>query len=361
MRETLRDYCLTYGREDLLLQWHDSKNGNLTPADVSFGSHKEIWWRCEKGHEWQRAPYGRAGKLEGCPYCAGKRIAPGQDLEARYPDIASQWHFQRNGKATPKQFLPGSHKSVWWRCERGHEWKALIKSRVEGNGCPYCSGRAVLPGENDLQTMAPLIAKQWHPTKNGNLLPSEVMPGSTRRVWWRCERGHEWQAEVYSRTSGRGCPVCTGRVIVPGENDLESYDPELARQWCREKNGTLTPDRVSVYSNKQVWWQCELGHQWKTAISTRTFSNNGCPYCGNRKILAGFNDLKTMEPLVAAQWHPEKNGTLEPTMVMPGSAKRVWWKCSDGHEWKAVIYSRTRGQACGCPICAGKAPRIYKE
>lgn len=360
MRETLTEYCLAHGREALLLQWDSSKNGPLTPDDVSYGSQKKIWWHCDQGHQWQSAPYARAEKQSGCPYCAGKSVVHGRDLQSLYPELAAQWHPQKNGKALPSQYLPGSHTSVWWRCSHGHEWKAMIKSRVEGSGCPYCSGRAVLPGENDLQTVAPLLAKQWHPSKNGDLLPTQVMPGSARRVWWRCEEGHEWQAEIYSRTAGRGCPVCTGRVIVPGENDLESYDPALARQWCRERNGTLTPDRVSVYSNRQVWWQCELGHQWKTAIATRTFSNNGCPYCGNRKLLTGFNDLKTLEPLVASQWHPTKNESLEPTQVMPGSAKRVWWQCSDGHEWKAVIYSRTQAQKCGCPVCAGKTPRIYK-
>lgn len=361
MRETLKEYCLLHGRDDLLVQWNNSKNGDLTPADVSFGSQKKIWWRCEHGHEWQSPVYGRAEQNHGCPFCAGKRAAPGMDFQSLYPELAAQWHPAKNGKTKPNQYLPGSHMSAWWQCSKGHEWKALIKSRVEGNGCPYCSGKAVLPGENDLLTMAPLIARQWHPTKNGNLLPSQVMPASARKVWWRCERDHEWQAEVYSRTSGRECPVCTGRVIVPGENDLESYDPELAKQWCREKNGALTPDSVSIYSNKNVWWQCDRGHQWKTRISDRSFRNNGCPYCGNRKLLTGFNDLKTVEPLVAAQWHPTKNAPLEPTMVMPGSTRRVWWKCSDGHEWKAVIYSRTGAQKCGCPICAGKAPRIYKE
>ena len=339
------------------MQWHISKNGDLTPDHVSYGSHKRIWWRCGKGHEWQSAPYARAEKRSGCPYCAGKIVAHGQDLQTLYPDIAAQWHPQKNGKAQPNQYLPGSHTSAWWRCSQGHEWKALIKSRVVGNSCPYCSGRAVLPGENDLQTAAPLLAKQWHPTKNGDLQPSQITPGSARKVWWRCESGHEWQAEVYSRTAGRGCPVCSGRVIVPGENDLESNAPELAKQWCREKNGTLTPDRVSIYSNKRVWWQCPLGHQWKAVISSRTFSNNGCPYCGNRKLLTGFNDLQTVEPLVAAQWHPTKNEPLEPAMVMSGSAKRVWWQCTDGHEWKAVIYSRTGAQKCGCPVCAGNTRR----
>lgn len=360
MRETLKEYCLAHGRDDLLMQWHVSKNGDLTPDSVSYGSHKKIWWRCEKGHEWQSAAYVRAEKRGGCPYCAGKSIAPGQDFASLYPDIAVQWHPDKNGKAQPDQYLPGSHTSVWWRCGQGHEWKAAIKSRVEGSNCPYCSGRAVLPGENDLKTVAPLLARQWHPTKNGNLRPTQILPGSARKVWWRCERGHEWQAEVYSRTAGKGCPVCAGRVIVPGENDLESYDPELSRQWCREKNGTLSPDSVSAYSNRQVWWQCELGHQWKAPIFSRTFSKKGCPYCSNRKLLVGFNDLKTAEPLVAAQWHPTKNEPLEPTMVMPGSSKRVWWKCTDGHEWKAVVYSRTGSQKCGCPVCAGKPPRIYK-
>lgn len=360
MRERLLDYCSKHGRGDLLAQWHRTKNGDLTPEDVSYGSKKPIWWRCEQGHEWQSPVFNRAEKMHGCPFCAGRRVAPGMDLQSLYPELATQWHLTKNGKAKPSQYLPGSHTSVWWCCSQGHEWKALIKSRVEGKGCPYCSGRAVRPGENDLQTIAPLLAEQWHPSKNGALRPDQVTAGSRRKVWWRCGRGHEWQAAIHSRSAGVGCPVCSGKVIVPGENDLESYDPALAKQWCREKNGTLTPVCVSSYSNKQVWWQCDLGHQWKTAVSTRTFGNNGCPYCGNRKLLTGFNDLKTKEPLVAAQWHPTRNKPLEPSMVMPGSTKRVWWKCTDGHEWKAVVYSRTGAQRCGCPECAGKPPRIYK-
>lgn len=157
--------------------------------------------------------------------------------------------------------------------------------------------------------------------------------------------------------AGRGCPVCTGKTIIPGENDLESYSPELARQWIREKNGTLTPDSVSIYSNKRVWWRCDRGHEWQSAISVRTTKQSGCPYCSNRQVLAGFNDLKTIEPMVAAQWHPTLNAPLEPEMVLPGSAKRVWWRCSDGHEWRAVIYSRTGAQKCGCPQCGGRSPR----
>jgi Zn finger protein HypA/HybF involved in hydrogenase expression len=218
----------------------------------------------------------------------------------------------------------------------------------------------VIPGKNDLETVSPLLAAQWHPNKNGPLSPGEVTSGSKRKVWWRCVRGHEWQASIKSRTQGAGCPVCAGKVVISGENDLESYSPELAEQWDREKNGALSPAQVSVFSNRRVWWKCSKGHEWQAKISDRVTKRSDCPYCTNRKVLAGFNDLKTVEPLVAAQWHPEKNDPLEPSMVLPGSTKRVWWRCTDCHEWKAVIYSRTGAQKCGCPVCAGKQPRIYK-
>lgn len=355
MAESLREYCARYGRDELLEQWHPGKNGALTPDTVSYGSKRKIWWQCGRGHEWQSPPYARVGKNSGCPYCAGKKVASGRDLRSVYPDIAAQWHPTKNGKSTPEQFLPGSHRSVWWQCGHGHEWKALIKSRIEGNGCPVCANRVVVPGENDLQTCAPLLAKQWHPAKNGALRPDRIVCGSARKVWWRCERGHEWQAEVQSRVAGNGCPVCSGKIVVPGENDLESFYPELARQWNREKNGPLLPSQVSIYSNKRVWWRCALGHEWQSAVAARTASRSGCPYCTGRKVLPGFNDLKTVQPLVAAQWHPTLNDPLEPTMVTVGCNKKVWWRCTDGHEWKAVIYSRTGARKCGCPVCAGKA------
>ena len=82
---------------------------------------------------------------------------------------------------------------------------------------------------------------------------------------------------------------------------------------------------------------------------------SNCPYCTNRKVLAGFNDMATVEPRIAAEWHPTLNGTLTPEMVTPGSTKRVWWEGTYGHVWKAASYSRTGKKKCGCPVCAGKA------
>lgn len=287
-RVSLSEYCLRYGREELLSQWHSSKNGELCPEKVSYGSHKK----------------------------------------------------------------------VWWQCSQGHEWEAVIKSRVEGRDCPVCAKRSIVPGVNDLATTEPGIADQWHPTKNGALLPTQVASGSRRKVWWLCECGYEWKAPIHSRMRS-GCPACGGKVLLPGKNDLHTVNPEIARQWNTGRNRGLAPAQVSALSNRRVWWQCEKGHEWQANISARVTRLSGCPYCSNRTVLPGFNDLETRYPLIAAQWHPEKNGELRPGMVTAGAKKRVWWKCSDGHEWKAMIYSRTGAEKCGCPICAGRRPRKY--
>lgn len=357
MRESLTEYCTRYDRAELLSEWHPEKNGALTPQDISYGSRKKVWWRCEHGHEWQSPLYSRVGANSGCPYCTGKKVAPGLDLQSLFPKLAAQWHPVKNGETTADQVLPGSHKTVWWRCAHGHEWKAMIKSRVDGNGCPVCANKVVIPGENDLESCAPLLAMQWHPEKNGALRPDQFSCGSGRKVWWRCEHGHEWQAAINARMDGKNCPVCSGRIVVPGENDLASFYPELARQWHPEKNGSLQPSGVSVYSNKRAWWRCALGHEWQAVVSSRTVNRTDCPYCTGRKVLAGFNDLQTVQPRVAAQWHPTMNLPLEPTMVTAGCKKKVWWQCDDGHEWKAVIYSRTGARKCGCPVCAGRTAR----
>ena len=214
---------------------------------------------------------------------------------------------------------------------------------------PHCGAR-----DNDLATTHPWLAGQWHPDKNGALAPRNVVSGSRRRVWWRCEKGHEWMAAVNSRAHGAGCPVCSGKTVIPGDNDLASNWPELAAQWDQESNGSLRPDQVTTFCNQRVWWQCEKGHRWQAAINARATSGSGCPYCTGKRVLKGFNDLETLKPRIAAEWHPTLNGPLSPDMVTSGSAKRVWWQCAYGHVWRAIIYSRTGRRQCGCPVCAGK-------
>nr|WP_279287649.1 zinc-ribbon domain-containing protein [Lawsonibacter celer] len=198
------------------------------------------------------------------------------------------------------------------------------------------------------------LLEQWDAARNAPYTPEMVSYGSRLKVWWRCEQGHEWQSLVKSRTDGCNCPVCTNRMLLTGENDLASRFPEVAVQWDTEKNDGLTPEQVTLFSNRVVWWRCGRGHSYRAAVGARTNSGSSCPYCAGKKVLAGFNDLRTLEPQVAAQWHPTLNGALTAEMVTPNSHKRVWWLCAQGHAWKAVVYSRAGANKCGCPVCAGK-------
>ena len=268
--------------------------------------------------------------------------------------ILTRWDGRRNLPRRPQNIAWDSKRSVYWKCEHGHQWGSSPKTTIRKAGrCPTCAGIRLDPGVNDLASMHPELLEQWDTEKNLPLRPEKLRSRSIVIVWWKCRQGHTWQAAVFSRSQGADCPVCTGRTVLPGENDLATVFPQLARQWDQERNGALTPQQVSPYSNRAVWWRCGLGHSWHAAISTRAWGSD-CPYCAGRKVLAGFNDLATRYPELAQTWDPVLNGALTPAMVTPGSHKKVWWRCPENHVWKAVVYSRTSDKRCGCPVCAGK-------
>lgn len=357
MRKTLYDYCAEQKDTSLLQQWDVERNQGLSPQTLSYGSRRKVWWRCEKGHHWTAALYTRTGGC-GCPYCAGRIVCPGEnDLASQRPRLAAQWQRELNLPLTPEMVPLGSHRKVWWVCEKGHQWQAAVNSRAAGSDCPYCANRALIPGENDLASTHPKLAQQWDSEKNSPLSPADLTSGSRKKVWWTCQKGHHWQASVASRTRGASCPVCAGKVIVAEENDLKSLFPAIAAQWHPTKNNGFTPEACPPASNRRVWWNCPLGHSYQAAVSARTVNGSDCPYCAGRKVWPGFNDLKTLEPQLSQEWHPELNGSLTPEMVTTGSHRKIWWLCSQGHAWKAVIYSRTGPQRTGCPVCAGRGTR----
>lgn len=266
--------------------------------------------------------------------------------------LLQEWIPGRNLPLKPQSVFHDSGRKVWWRCERSHIYQAPVRARTIGCGCPICAGKQILPGQNDLASLYPHLAAQWHPAKNGSLTPSQVTPGSHRKVWWVCDKGHTWQAIVKSRVSGCGCPVCANRQLLTGVNDLETIHPELARQWDLEKNAPLTPRDVTSVSYRKVWWRCGKGHSWQAAIRDRVNGGTGCPVCGGRIVAPGETDLAARFPEIAAQWHPTKNGRWTPEQVSPSSNRRIWWICDRGHEYQAPVYIRTSGS--GCPYCAGK-------
>lgn len=273
-----KDYNLQVVNPELAAQWHPTKNGELTPSQVTPGSEKKAWWQCQHGHEWETAVYNR--KTYGCPQCSRKKsrgVRKKITLAKGYPDLAEEWHPVKNGKLTPADVTYGSNRKVWWLCEVGHEWEQSVKVRVHGQQCPYCSGIRANELYN-FQAAYPQLAKQWHPTKNGELTPDQVTPGSEKYAWWICEKGHVWDAMIYDRSSGGGCPYCLGRR----RGKFTKLSPMLTREWHPGKNTTLTPDRIPRDSNQEVWWQCEQGHEWKAGLLDRKHGQK-CPRCSKRR------------------------------------------------------------------------------
>lgn len=476
----------------IFAEWNWERNSSLglDPYRLTHGSDKKVWWQCPKGHEWPAAISSRV-RGRGCPVCSGRRILTGyNDLATTHPGLAKEWHPTKNGDLTPDKVTAGSNKKIWWQCVAGHEWEAVINSRKSGIGCPICAmkcrvierQRTLLKKSGSLSDTYPELAVEWHPTKNGDRTPEALTAWSHQKVWWLCQKGHSWEAVVSSRGAGNGCPYCsiethtsfpeqailfyvsqvytaenrfvlqkqeldvyipelqTGieyngrfyhsesekkdakkraffaskgiRVITvvecdenrimgdlicyryrsgdnnelmwaiysvfslldkrinppdvdtvrdrakileryitsEKENSLAAKLPEIAKEWNFERNGKLLPEFVTWRSNKKAWWKCAKGHEWEAVINSR--KRAGCPFCSGRRALLGHTDLATTHPKIAEEWHPTKNGNLTPDIVSAGSGKMAWWKCAEGHEWEAAIYSRKSG--CGCPICARK-------
>lgn len=347
---------LSITHPQLATQWHSTKNGNLTPDRVLAGSNKKAWWMCSQAsdHEWEAVIASRVRLGAGCPCCSGHKPSITNSLASLYPEIAAQWHPTKNGSLTPNQVVAGSGKNAWWKCPHSseHEWEARIAHRGRGVGCPFCRGLRP-SATNSLASRYPEIAKEWHPTKNGLLTPDQVVAGSNNKAWWICPNGadHEWEAIIYSRVKGNGCPFCSGKKVSV-TNSLASLYPEIAKEWHSEKNGQLTPAQVVAGSNQKFWWKCIKApdHEWKTSIAHRV-DGTGCPFCSSRK-LSVTNSLASRCPEIAKEWHPTKNGSLTPEQVIAGIAKKVWWRCSidSSHEWEALISNRTQ-HGRGCPAC----------
>lgn len=201
--------------------------------------------------------------------------------------------------------------------------------------------------KNSLKQVHPELVSEWS-AKNLPLTPETVSYGCNKVVWWIGKCGHEWTASVKARSSGEKCPICDGTRIVEGINDLATTHPLIADEWSPQ-NLPFQPTMVGAGSHKKVWWRDKLGHEWKAEVRARV-RGTACPYCSHNKVLEGFNDLATRFPEVAAEWS-ERNLPLLPTMVTAFTNRKVWWRCSEGHEWYTLISTRAGGSKC--PYCSG--------
>jgi hypothetical protein len=304
------------------------------PSDLTKGSNKKLAWKCLEGHIYDASVANRT-KGRNCPICSNKKILPGfNDLATTHPILALEadgWD--------PSAVFGGSGTKLLWKCARGHKFLSSPNTRTsQKTGCAVCSGKKLLIGFNDLKTLHPDLAKEaygWN--------PEEVLSGSVEKREWLCANDHRFSSTPSGRTGSKktGCPICAGKRIEIGFNDLKTTFPEISR----EADG-WDPASVFPGTTKKMNWMCEFGHKYQAAVGSRTNLNTGCPYCSNKVVLAGFNDLKTKYPNLAL----EADG-WDPSRFTFGSHKKVNWNCPKGHKYSATIAHRTATKGTGCPSC----------
>ncbi len=503
---SLSSWCQEQHRPELLECYLDGDNP-ISPDLVGFSSGKAVRWKCRAcGLTWMASPNKMNRKPKGrsvCPFCSHERPSYQYNAAILYPEMLPYWDDGQNQGALA-DYLPRSGYIAHWRCGQGHSWTRPIidqavaierrRTLLEEDLCPYCSRRRASPSYN-LETVCPEVAREWCYEKNGALTPSRLSPYSQHTVFWQCrfDPTHIWAERVSNRTVLlRSCPECTRRfrisyaarsvyyylhqaglpceyevpagryridieirppapaaapialemdgyphrapeaaareakkdaflrgkgyrvirikeldsesegiqvkedtitypysdqnrylngmlqqalLLIAGihiqpdhvqdhwkiedlyfhtrrERSLAALYPELAQEWSNRNPDA--PEAVSPGMNAKRWWTCpKCSREYQATLSNRTRSHSGCPYCSHLRVTPE-TCLAAKYPEIAAQWDQEKNAPLKPTDVLPGTGKRVWWKCSQGHSWQTAVCMRTGPKATKCPFCQGR-------
>jgi rubrerythrin len=216
-------------------------------------------------------------------------------LAEKYPSIAQEWDCDQNHGLSPAAFSYGSQKTVWWKCPTCHlSYDMKIYNRTSGKqNCPYCSGKRIAEGYNDLATTHPKLVKEWDFLAN-EYPPQRYTHGSNYKAAWVCQDcGYHWRSAIYSRAQGKNCPACAGKVLIPGRNDFAAKHATLLSLWDYEKN-ERTPADYFEHSNKQVWWKCDqCGYEWKTTINS-IVAGRRCSKCAKqRRVITRKKTMQT--------------------------------------------------------------------
>lgn len=225
-----------------------SRNIGIDTTRVSAGNPTlKLDWTCGT-HYWSDSPGKMYGRYRGCKYCDGRAIYPGyNDAFTLNPEIADRLVYDPSAGVDYTKISTSSTRVLTWTCENNHIYDASVRSIVRDNSkCPFCTRRIPLKGETDLYTThKELVDLMWDFDKN-TILPNTLLSGSDNIVWWKCAKGHSWEAHVYSVTGGSRCKKCVGRVSK-GEDELEEFLQGLGVTVERNNKTEIYPKEIDLY------------------------------------------------------------------------------------------------------------------
>lgn len=399
---------------DLLSKYDYEKNAALDISTLTARSSKKIWWKCSCcGNSWYATIASQNDSIKhGCPYCSGRLVVEGKnDLQSQCPEIALEWDYEKND-LKPNQVSKSSSIKYWWKCsECGTSWKQTVANRTgQKSGCPKCN----IENTNSFceQAVYYYIRTAFPNAINGDThigmeldiyIPErKVAIEYDGEAWHASKKKRETDLKKNNECSSNGITLIRIReprlknienciefvrtdsttnqsldsVIIDvllflgvttisvnttrdtsiileqyatkkRNNSLAYWYPTIASEWHPTKNGALTPEKVNKGARFVVWWLGKCGHEWQAPVSSRTAIDyfdkkrnkvihkaQGCPFCAGKRVLAGFNDLQSNRPEIAALWDYQKNSDIRPNEITRGSSKKYGWKCSScGNEW----------------------------
>lgn len=263
-------------------------NRGLTARDIAPSSHEEFFWRCPKAqHCYVATASNRTSARMGCGLCSNRTLVAGvNDLSTTHPTIAIDLDPSYAEYHPATSFLACSEVKVPWLCPAGHAYTMRVYDRTHGGRCKECEHAANRSTNKNLTATHPTIAREWHPTENGELRPEDFSHGSKETVIWLCPVGHDYPMRIERRTAGYNCSVCSRRRFVPMVNDLRTLEPVMSLEYHSYKNGPREPHEFTP-GNHLYWWKClAAGHVTHQSVPHRRRSK-GCTDCAPEvRILA---------------------------------------------------------------------------
>jgi|GEM_PF-964757 len=243
--ESLKDNAMLKHSPHLFEEWYFEKNNELglDIYKVTKGSSRKVWWFCPKCKSCYDLSVSQRVRGNKCPYCRGYRVNNSNSLASLRPDIANQWHPTKNGDLSPDKVSCGSDIKAWWICnnDSSHIWESTISNRNTGRNCPYCSGKKVLKGFNDMWTTNPRLASLLADPEDGY----NYKENSNAYVNWKCPDcgGIINNRQINSINKTRlVCPMCSDGISFPEKvlfNVLTSLNIKFVRDinfiWSNNK------------------------------------------------------------------------------------------------------------------------------
>ena len=327
-----------------------SKENRRSFKSYALQSNEKPLWTCDNGHTYPNSIYRISQRgFFYCPLCEGSIVvAEINSVTAKRKDIVDQWSCKND--FLPEEVYYNTTSPVLWECTTCSGTYAFpVSDKREGNvSCPYCNGRRVLSGFNEIPS--------WLITEYSlkNEVPiSEYPVNSVHKVLWTCPTCHgDYLYRICDREIGDdSCPYCRHKKILVGFNSLADTDPDLAKEWS-SGNSDL-PSEYMKSSTHRALWTCPTCHgNYFYRICDRELDDDSCPYCRNLKVLPGFNSLPDLAPELVNEWSSE-NPDL-PSEYTRSSTHRALWTCPSCHGDYFYRICDREVDDDSCPYCCDK-------